>query len=187
MGMHYLKESEALYFKASRPSEDSDVLPARTKTYRSRKVKTSRKVFRAYFKSADPGQVAYYRHVGFERHFRRIGRKWFLEINPTYHYTTNGHEPHPYREEYLAKIKGLEGNGAVAGSVVMFAALLQDDPGLFNDTYPHLGFGALEQFQLPVGIEDSAWAKRDELQPPPRKDDEEEEGAPDNLLFSNEN
>jgi hypothetical protein len=117
MGMHYLKDAEALYFKASKPVAGSDVLPTRTKSYKSRKRQTSRNVFEAYFSKSNPVRLAYYRHVGFERHFRRIGGKWFLEINPTYHYTTNGHEPHPFREEYLSKIKAIEGNNAVAGGV----------------------------------------------------------------------
>jgi hypothetical protein len=185
MGMHYLKESQALYFKSSKPLKGSDVLPTRTKSYRSRKVQTSREVFRAYFSKADPTRVAYYRHVGFERHFRRIGGKWYLEINPTYHYTSDGIEPHPFREEYLSKIRNIEGNNAVAGLVVMFAALLQDDPMLFRGTYLHLGFGVLERVQMPVGIEDAAWRKRDELQPPPIQDNDEQQ-ASDMELFGNE-
>lgn len=185
LGMHYLKESEALYFKASKPVDGSNVLPTRTKTYRSRRLQTSREVFRAYFKKSDPTQLSYYRHVGFERHFRRIGGKWFLEINPTYHYTTDGHEPHPLREELLSKIKNFEGNNAVAGAVVMFAALLQDEPMLFRQTYPHLGFGVLERVQVSVGIEDASWRKRDELQPPPANDDDEQHTA-NTELFSDE-
>ncbi len=186
MGMHYLKDAEALYFKASKPVEGSNVLPKRTKSYKSRKAKTSRDVFRAYFSAADPTHVAYYRHAAFERHFRRIGGKWFLEINPTYHYTTDGHEPHPFREEYLSKIKTIEGNNAVAGLVVMFAALLQDDPSLFRETYPHLSFGVLERLQVPVGIEDGSWLNRDELRPPSREDTDESEREQPRKLFSDE-
>ena len=185
MGMHYSIEAEALYFKASKPVDGIDVLAAHTKSYRSRKVQTSREVFRPYFSKRDSKRVSYYRHVGFRRHFRRIDGKWFLEINPTYLYTTDGHDPHPFREELLSKIRNIEGNNAVAGSVVMFATLLQDDPMLFRETYPHLGFGLLERVQLPVGIEDAAWRKRDELQLPPSSDDDGQRAA-DTKLFGDE-
>jgi hypothetical protein len=186
MGMHYLREAEALYFKASKPVEGTDVLPTRTKSYKSRKSKTTRNVFKAYFSKADPTRVAYYRHVGFERHFRRIGGKWFLQINPTYHYTSDGHEPHPFREEYLSKIKSIEGNNAVGGLVVMFAALLQDEPSLYREKYPHLGFGVLERFQIPVGIEDSSWLKRDELQAFSSNETDESEDSRQLELFDDE-
>ena len=121
MGMHYLREAEALYFKASKPEDGTEILPSAHKFYKSRKKKTSRDVFEAHMSKTDPSRVAYYRHVGFERHFRRIGSEGsgFLEINPTYYYTTDGHEPHPFREEYLSKIKTIEGNNAVGGLVVM--------------------------------------------------------------------
>jgi hypothetical protein len=186
MGMHYLKDAEALYFKASKPVDGTDVLPPRTKSYKSRKVRAKREVFRAYFSKTDPTRVAYYRHVGFERHFRRIDGKWFLEINPTYHYTTDGHDPHPFCEEYLSKIKTIEGNNAVAGLVVMFAALLQDEPSMFWEPYPHLGFGVLERVQLAVGIEDHSWLKRDELQPPPHEEGDVGEEAQRLELFDDE-
>lgn len=57
----------------------------------------------------------------------------------------------------------------------MFAALLQDEPSLFRETYSHLGFGVLDRVQIPVGIEDQAWRKRDEVRPSldDEKDDEE--------------
>jgi hypothetical protein len=187
VGMHFLKEADALYFKASKPVDDSDVLPNRRKSYRSRKAQTSRDVFRAYFAKSDPTKVAYYRHVGFERRFKRIDKKWYLEINPLYHYTTDGHLPHPFREEYHSKIKSLEGNNAVAGTVVMFAALLQDEPTLFRQNYPHLGFGTLERVQVPIGIEDASWLKRDELQSPPVVDaDAQREEASEEGLFADE-
>lgn len=163
--MHYLRDAEVLYFKASKPTNGMDVLPTRTKSYMSRKVRTKRDVFKAYFSRSDPNRVSYYRHVGFERHFKRFDGKWFLEINPTYHYTTDGHEPHPFREEYLSKIKTFEGNNAVGGVTIMFAALLRDEPSLFSEPYPHIGFGMLERFQISVGIEDKAWLRRDEKQP----------------------
>ncbi|MBN2133882.1 MAG: DUF4365 domain-containing protein [Sedimentisphaerales bacterium] len=155
IGMRYDKDANVLYFKKT-----NDLAP-RKKTYKSLRHTTSRVVFREYRAKKDPSRIAYYRHVGFEPRFRRFDGQWCLEINPTYRFTSDGDELHPYREEYLSKIKSIEGSGAVGGLVVMFAALLQDDDSLFADNYPHLGFGRLLGVDLPVGIDDLLWRKRD--------------------------
>lgn len=153
--MRYDKDANLLYFKKT---ED---LSPRRKSYQSRTQKASRIVFREYRAKKDPSRIMYYRHVGFEPRFRRFDNQWCLEINPTYRFTSNGVELHPYHEEYLSKIKSIEGSGAVGGLVVMFAALLRDQEGLFADNYPHLGFGGLLGVDLPVGIDDALWRKRD--------------------------
>ncbi len=155
IGMKYDRDANVLYFKRT---ED---LSPRRKKYRSRKQSASRVVFREYRSKKDPSKVAYYRHVGFEARFRRFDGQWCLEINPTYRFTSDGEQPHPYREEYLSKIKSIEGSGAVGGIVTMFAALLSDREGLFAENYPHLGFGRLLGVDFPVGIDDSMWRKRD--------------------------
>ena len=118
-------------------------------------------MFREYRSKTDPSKVFYYRHVGFEPRFRHFDGWWYLEINPTYLFTSDGEKTHPYNQEYLSKIKSIEGSGAVGGSVVMFAALLRDREGLFPDNYPHLGFGNLLDGELDVGIDDRLWSKDD--------------------------
>jgi hypothetical protein len=162
IGMKYDKDGNILYFKKT---ED---LSPRRKTYKSRKQTATRTVFKEYRSKKDPAKIAYYRHVGFEPRFRRFDGRWCLEVNPTYRFTSDGEEPHPFREEYLSGIKSIEGSGAVGGLVVMFAALLADREGLFADNYPYLGFGGLLGVDLPVGIDDSLWRKRDLM---PRSDE----------------
>ena len=136
-------------------------LSPRVKRYRSRQQSAERDVFREYRSKTDPSKIFYYRHVGFEPRFRHFDGRWCLEINPTYLFTSDGEKTHPYNEEYLAKIKSIEGSGAVGGSVVMFASLLRDREGLFADNYPHLGFGNLLDGELDVGIDDKFWSKDD--------------------------
>jgi len=165
--MRYSKEEDVLYFKRT-----MDLSP-RVKHYRSRQQRTGRTVFREYRSKKDPSKVLYYRHVGFMPRFRRFDGRWCLEITPTYLFTSDGEAMHPYHEEYLSKIKSIEGSGAVGGSVVMFASLLRDRDDLFADNYPHLGFGNLLDSDLEVGIDDGLWGKHDE-QPPA---DEPVEGA----------
>jgi len=181
IGMKYDKDADLYYFKKT-----PDLSPRR-RSYRSRKQATTRTVFKEYRSKKDPARIAYYRHVGFEPRFRHFDEQWCLEINPTYRFTTNGDELHPYREEYLSKIKSIEGSGAVGGLVIMFAALLGDRHGLFADNYPHLGFGELLGIEVPVGIDDSAWRKRDANAPVDSSDDESDEGVDDevraDLLF----
>lgn len=155
IGMRYSKDDEALYFKKT-----ADLSP-RVKRYRSRQHSAERDVFREYRSKTDPSKIFYYRHVGFEPRFRRFDGKWCLEINPTYLFTSDGENTHPYHEEYLAKIKSIEGSGAVGGSVVMFASLFRDREGLFADNYPHLGFGNLLEGELDVGIDDKFWSMDD--------------------------
>lgn len=155
IGMRYSKDDSALYFKKT------DDLSPRVKRYRSRHQRTQRDVFREYRSETDPSKIFYYRHVGFEWRFRRFDGRWCLEINPTYLFTSDGEKKHPYHEEYLAKIKSIEGSGAVSGSVVMFESLLRDREGLFADNYPHLGFGSLLDGELDVGIDDKLWSKDD--------------------------
>jgi hypothetical protein len=158
IGMRYSKLDNALYFKKT-----VDLSP-RVKRYRSRQQATERDVFREYRSKTDPSKIFYYRHVGFEPRFRHFDGRWCLEINPTYLFTSDGEKTHPYNQEYLAKIKTIEGSGAVGGSVVMFGALLRDREGLFADNYPHLGFGQLLDAELDVGIDDKLWSKDDKKQ-----------------------
>jgi hypothetical protein len=155
IGMKYDKDTDTLYFKKT-----PDLSP-RVREYRSRRQRTSRVVFREYRSKKDPSRIAYYRHVAFEPRFRHFDGQWCLEINPTYRFTSDGDQPHPYREEYLSGIKSIEGSGAVGGLVVMFAALLADRDDLFANNYRHLGFGDLLGVELPVGIDDILWRKKD--------------------------
>lgn len=155
IGMRADRDTDTLYFKKT-----PDLSP-RIKEYRSRLARTSRVVFREYRQKADPSKIAYYRHVAFEPRFRYFDGRWCLEINPTYRFTSDGEQLHPYREELLSKIKSIEGSGAVGGLVVMFAALLADRTDLFANNYPYLGFSDLLDVEMPVGIDDLLWRKRD--------------------------
>lgn len=175
IGMRYSKDDDALFFKKT-----VDLSP-RVKRYRSRQQSTERVVFREYRSNSDPPKIFFYRHVGFEPRFRHFDGKWCLEINPTYLFTSDGEKTHPYNQEYLAKIKSIEGSGAVGGSVVMFAALFRDREGLFADNYPHLGFGKLLDADIDVGIDDALWSKNDRMKRSDQPVDEAVELTEDEL------
>ncbi|MCC6910343.1 MAG: DUF4365 domain-containing protein [Phycisphaerales bacterium] len=173
LGLRWSNEQHCYYFKPTRNLKPREV------TYRSLINETSREVFRRYAKKKAADETAYYRHCGFEGEFRRFGGQWYLQITPRYVFTTDGREPHPYREEYQAKIKAIEGSAAVRGLVIMFSELLRhDDAPLFQSPYPFLGFGELAQATVSVSIDDAEWSTGDELA---SKSSHEE--TPDGSLF----
>jgi hypothetical protein len=155
---------QPMYYFA--PTRD---LSPRVIPYRSIREATRRTVFAPYlYKKGDrKGEVNYYRHSAFVGEFRRFEEQWYLAVTPTYLFTSDGRRRHPFYETKLKGIKGLEKNGTVLGQVVMWAALLrgreEDDDGFFSvPPYPHLRFGQLAAFTLPVGIDDATWLPNEE-------------------------
>jgi len=151
--MRYSKEQDCYYFAPNR----ADVV--RSVGYRSRKKKTSREVVSRHMNKKDKTRIAYYRHDALEHRFLRFGDTWYLMIEPTYVFTSDGKQPDPYREEHLSKIKSIEGDAAVSGKVVMFNELFRDHDSLYDDPYPFIGFGKTEWIELNVGIDDEAWTR----------------------------
>ena len=127
--------------------------------YRSRQNRTSREVFGPHMSKQDPKRVAYYRHSAFKGQFRRYGDGWFLEITPTYRFTSDGRALHPYAESYLQGIKEQENNDAVAGQVIMWAAFLNRSAEIFARE-EFIRFGELLTFGLDAGVDDARWLER---------------------------
>ena len=151
--MRYSKEEDCYYFHPNREGV------VRTLKYKSRKKKTSRGVIKRYMHKKDKERVAYYRHDAFRHRFMRFSDAWYLLIEPEYVFTTDGVELDPYREEHKAKIKSIEGDAAVAGTVAMFCDLFKDQGDLFTDAYPFLDFDQIVECGIPAGIDDSAWSR----------------------------
>lgn len=163
IGVDRRKDDDMYYFA---PTAD---LTARVVPYRSVKEMAERKVFLPYtYSSGDrAGEVSYYRHNAFFGRFRRYDGRWYLEIEPTYYFSSDGRRRHPFYESRLKGIKKLEKNATVLGQVVMWAALLrgreENDEGMFGPApYHFLRFGPLATFEVPVGIDDVAWLPNEE-------------------------
>ena len=120
---------------------------------------TSREVFRAYNKKNKA--LRYCRHSAFRGQFFRFEQRWYLEITPTYYFTSDGLELFKFYEDPLMGIKRLENNGAVRGQFVMWAALLTKTRDLHRPDYPYLSFGEPQEFMVDAGFEDSEWLARD--------------------------
>lgn len=167
LGIRFDRDEKYYHFMATRN------LRTRRVSYRSRIKNASRDVFKPYPNKKDPKRISYYRHLAFKGQFRRYDSVWYLEIMPTYRYTSDGYRVHPFAQEYLKRIKEDESNDAVSGQVIMWASLLADQGG-FLDTAEFLRFGGLETFSLDVGVDDASWKGRgnEELSESNSDDDE---------------
>lgn len=130
--------------------------------YSGGKKQTNREVFRPYH--AKTGEVSYCRHSAFGGQFYRLGGQWYLEVTPTYYFTSDGIEHLERYEALLKGIKRLEKNNAVRGQLVMWAQLLTHDGDMFNQAYPYLAFGQPEAFDIDVGIDESVWLDRETVE-----------------------
>jgi hypothetical protein len=133
--------------------------------YVSVKHRARKEVFGARLSKRDPTRVAYYRHSAFNGHFSRHDGSWFLEIEPTYHFTSDGWHADRFAADRLTGIKRLERNPSVLGQLRMWVGVLTPPSTLYKKRYPYLAFGELEQFGLPCGLDDHAWLKREDDPP----------------------
>ena len=158
-GVDFHEGREYYYFR------DTDDLSEKKIDYKSIQKKTDRSVFEAYAPKDSVGP-AHYRHSGFYAKFVRYEDTWYLEINPTYHFTADGRQPYRFAHNSLSGLKRLEKNGAVMGQVVMWAEFIRgifpptnltnvDEPNRFE-------FAPLPALEMDRGIPDKAWLKSEE-------------------------
>jgi len=113
----------------------------------------------------DGRKFVWFRHLAFQGQFRLFSGLWYLEITPTYRFTTDGYNLDRFHEERLSGIKRLEGNRAVLSSVMFWAQYLRPRSGLFRKPRP-LEFGELLSFRTDVGIVDKTWLSSEPVSPP---------------------
>lgn len=128
---------------------------------RDRRIKHSprgkgRTVFSTYT-TADGERVKYCRHVAADLRFRRYGDAWFLEIDPTYHYTRDGIVDSKFTADLVKGMKQRERNPAVRDLVRTWAAFLRGEDTLLDSADPRIIFGRLEEVLVDVGIDERAW------------------------------
>src|SRR6266508_4163278 len=124
-----------------------------------------RTVFSVHPSKRDPSRVAYYRHYALERQFLCLDEDWYLELNPTYHYTWKAVHNSRRSAGHLAAVKRIEGHPAVRRLTTFWAGYLRGPraPSLFDappDT--RLRFGRLVEFPVDRGINDAIWRPPDE-------------------------
>lgn len=119
----------------------------------------SRKVFYGHTKKAT-GEINYYIHAALDWRFLDLDGAWFLALEPTWHYTSDGYRPHPFSSDLLAGRKRMDRNRAVLGHVRMWASYLRGEDHLLNERDDLLGFGDLVTFQVDQAIDDDAWTSQ---------------------------
>lgn len=124
-------------------------------------VDADRYVVKAIRAKKDQTRIVCYRHQAFRSRFDRFGSSWYLVVEPTYHFTSDGQRPSGYREEYLSGLKRIEKNQAVANNVRFWEAFLTRQD-LFTKPNESLGFSRVLRFGADFGIAEEAWlAKAD--------------------------
>jgi hypothetical protein len=131
----------------------------RTYRYRSFENRTSRKVVKAYKRDSET-KPSYFRHDAFHPNFVRIAGEWYLAIEPTYHFTSDGYHEFPYASDRLSGIKRLETNQSVRGHIGMWTAFLVRHPDLLRKE--PLVFEALPGLPLQFGVPDDLWRENED-------------------------
>lgn len=98
-----------------------------------------------------------YRHSAMEARFHRFANLWYLEVSPTYFYTSDGEKPSLFHGDQLAGIKRLERNESVLGQLVMWERVLTDRGDIFREEYSLLSFDGLFRCTVNQGIFDDLW------------------------------
>jgi hypothetical protein len=136
------------------------------KAFRPRRVDFSGTVaeqYRTVVQRYPSGKTSYIRHAAFGGYFKKLDNVWYLEITPSYIFTTDGFSPSNYEAELLSGIKQLEHNNAILMQVQLWVDILTRTADLIHTEYPFLTFSNLLSFDLPFGINDKEWLSHEEL------------------------
>lgn len=96
------------------------------------------------------GEIKFCRHLGFRARFMRLDSKWYVELNPRYRFTADGHRPAKYAADNAAKMKRVQS----------LASYLTQQPTLLTLAYRFISFGDLLRFDVPFGFDESGWQAR---------------------------
>lgn len=162
------KERKLYYFRSLAANAP------RTFGYEASKKKTSADVVNVTVAKADKTRVEFVRHHAFVPRFECLYDQWYLVINPTYFFTTNGFIPHSYPDALLAGKKRLDNSASLRGQVVMWHRFLSrsEKSSLFSEASaePRLMFGEPPMVTLTTRVPEDVWGSHkkavepDELQ-----------------------
>ena len=141
---------------------------ARKFHYLSAKQKTQADVVSVYQKSKGEGPINYVRHHSFHPRFERLADKWYLIVNPSYYFTSDGERALNYPDALLSGKKRLDTNSTVRGQVIMWHRLLSgmdfEDAGelLTPDTKTDriIKFGLPPSVELPKSVPEDVWGAK---------------------------
>jgi hypothetical protein len=149
----FWRDRRYLFWKLGRGKQ------TRAYSYRSFENQTSRKVVKSYKRDGDT-KPSYFRHDAFHPDFVRVGGEWYLAVQPTYHFTSDGYHEFRYASDRMSGIKRLETNQSVRGHIGMWTAFLVRPPDLLRKD--PLVFTALPAFPLLFGVPDDLWREHED-------------------------
>lgn len=155
--LSWSKSRKLFYFRAK--AENTP----RTFAYEASRKKTSAEVVNVAISKTDNSRVEFVRHHAFEPRFERLFDQWYLVVNPTYFFTTNGFIPHSYPGALLAGKKRLDNSASLRGQAIMWHRFLtqpeRDAKGLFGDvsSAPRLTFGEPPNVALATRVPEDVW------------------------------
>ncbi|MEZ5901258.1 MAG: DUF4365 domain-containing protein [Hyphomicrobiaceae bacterium] len=159
--LNYLRKERLFYFRATGENR------SRSYKYAANVKEPSAKVVSYYPNKKGLKHPGYVRHHAATFRFERLADEWFVVTDPTFYFTRNGYQPHPYPEALLAGKKRLEKNAAIRGQVMMWQHLLvtssEARPGLFDTdlTEPLLSFERLPLLELSRAVPEDTWTRTD--------------------------
>lgn len=133
------------------PRDGSDALRVRVTAH-----KPGRTVFQRYYKGDERTEPKDCRHYAAAVRFVHTDAGWAAEINPTYHFTFDGHRDLPWGEDRVKGMKRIEKNPAVRGLMQFWAEYLAR-PSELNEHGRPLLFGDLIRLRVGIGINDKDW------------------------------
>jgi hypothetical protein len=95
--------------------------------------------------------------------FERLFDQWYLVVNPTYFFTTNGFIPHSYPGALLAGKKRLDNSASLRGQVIMWHRFLSQPERDANNPFaeassaPRLKFGEPPTVGLATRVPEDVW------------------------------
>lgn len=157
----YLRKDRLFCFRAT------EINKPRNYRYPSNVNETSAKVVSVYANKKNSKAKGYVRHHAASFRFERLANEWFLVVDPTFYFTTDGFQPHRFPEALLAGKKRLERNAAVRGQVMMWQHLLVESgkskTGLFDTDRPKplMELETLPLIQLSQAVPETSWIRTD--------------------------
>ena len=159
--LFHLAKERLFFFRATGENK------SRSYKYAANVKEPSARVVSYYPNKKDPKRPGFVRHHAATFRFERLADEWFVVTDPTFYFTRNGYQPHPYPEALLAGKKRLEKNAAIRGQVMMWQHLLVTSShapsGLFDIDLPIplLGFQRLPLLELSCAVPEDSWTRTD--------------------------
>lgn len=152
-GVWYFPKDD-LYAFAGKTDEEP-----RKYTYQSVRRPSTMTVVGHYSSTSKDGRTfKHLRHLAFAGRFRNWDGRWYLQIEPTYRFTSDGRLKHPFHETKLAGIKRLESNRAVLSQLLVWQDVLTK-----NGAPKLLSLGNPPIFHIPLPIADDELTSIEEV------------------------